>query len=165
MSRPSFLLYSLAIVFVLLLGTNTFIRVSDINHRQESGIVMDFIFSHSLWASLTVFAGAVFLVYACFLLWGIFRAFSIPGIMPFWKLVKNYPDEAFQWFLVQEEWEVLPYEFGKNYKEQFPCKEWEGPFHLWVPSIGRRVCLFGKVGRYESSREMFIQLITRIEKI
>jgi hypothetical protein len=84
----------------------------------------------------------------------------MPGVVGFWKVVADHPDAAYQWFRESDAWAMQPYPLDKGYEKEFPKEDWAGPFDLWVPSIGKRVCIFGKAGHYEKTRQQFIHLIT-----
>lgn len=120
---------------------------------------MDFLQSHSYWLSITLFLSATILVYIGFWLWGFVRALKMPGVLDFWKMVKDHPDEAYDWFCQSDAWEVRIHPLDKGYEKEFSTESWAGPYDLWVPNIGKRICLFGKAGHYEKTREQFIQMI------
>jgi hypothetical protein len=100
------------------------------------------------------------LVYMGFRIWGFVRALKMPGVVDFWKVVADHPDVAYEWFNQSDAWAVRVHPLYSGYEKEFPEKDWAGPFDLWVPNIGKRVCIFGKTRDYEKTREQFIQLIS-----
>ena len=82
--------------------------------------------------------------------------FSILGAgkLRFWKLAARFPNEAYEWFLREDCWEVDPTEPLE------PRSEWCGPFKLAVPQLGWRVVrIYGRVGEMEGSQEEFTRAV------
>lgn len=73
---------------------------------------------------------------------------------PFWKLVSEIPDQAYEWFLNEPCWVIYDPPSGKN---EVPDKnEYSGGFFLYVPSIGRKITVYGKFNSIEESEKRFI---------
>ena len=73
------------------------------------------------------------------------------GGFGFWRKAQKHPEVAYAYFVANESWRV---EDGLNDDRQ-PSRQhgsWHGPFYLKVPSIGKTVRVYGKVGLYESSQ-------------
>lgn len=80
------------------------------------------------------------------------------GNYAFWRKAQRQPDMAYHYFLENECWRV---EDDVHDHEQ-PSRangRWHGPFKLIVPSIGRTVTIYGKVGLYESSQDILEALL------
>lgn len=161
--RPPGIWTSILIVLAFAVALNFFIRVAGSEDALSTGIVVEFLLTQSYWLSITLFLSATLLVYMGFRVWGFVRVLKMPGVVDFWKVVAGHPDAAYEWFVQSDAWAVQPHPLDKEYKKEFPIKEWAGPFDLWVPSCGKRVCIFGKAGRYENTREQFIQRIAPTE--
>jgi len=153
-------LMSTLIVLSLAVALNFFVRVAGPEDTHSTGIVIEFLRSYSYWFAIAVFLGATLLVYLGFRVWGFTRALKMPGVVDFWKVVADHPDAAYQWFRQSDAWAVQPHPLDNGYEKLFPEEDWAGPFDLWVPSIGKRICIFGKAGYYERTREQFIKKIT-----
>ncbi|MFQ5532074.1 MAG: hypothetical protein ACE5ES_05660 [Candidatus Nanoarchaeia archaeon] len=88
----------------------------------------------------------------------IYVIFIKQGNLKFWQKVQRNPDVAYKYFLDNDCWRV---EDGINDRTQ-PSKdvgEWDGPFRFNVPSIGRAVKVYGKVGFYEQSQNELESII------
>lgn len=158
--RPPGFWISVIIVVCIVFLANNFIRMSGPVDAKSTGFIIDFMLSQSIMFSILVFIFAIMIVQAFFWIYGFIRGVRIPGVMDFWKLVAQNPDNAYEWFIQSEFWEVREHPLSAENKQDFPASIWAGPFDLYVPSIERRICIFGKEGQYENSREQFIQMIT-----
>ena len=88
----------------------------------------------------------------------IYFIFIKHGNLNFWHKVQRNPDVAYKYFLENEYWRV---EDGINNRAQPSMDEgeWDGPFRFNVPSIGRVVKVYGKVGFYEHSQKELESII------
>jgi hypothetical protein len=68
------------------------------------------------------------------------------GNLSFWKKVAENPDFVYDQFLQNDAW-VIDDGTGKIDKAGL-----DGPFLLYVPSIGKTIKFYGKVGEYEESQ-------------
>ncbi len=73
---------------------------------------------------------------------------------PFWKLAAQIPDQAYEWFLNDPCWVIYDPLSGKNEKPD--RKEYNGPFFLYTPSLGRKIEVYGKFDLIEKSEKRFI---------
>jgi len=74
------------------------------------------------------------------------------GNLSFWKKAAKKPDFVYEYLLKDDAW-VIDDGILKVDKSKF-----DGPFFLYVPSIGKTIKLYGEVGKYEDSQK-------RIEKL
>ena len=80
--------------------------------------------------------------------WFIFRK----GNMPFWKLVRQQPDAAFEWFMAEDCWEIV------GPKDSSPGPDYVGPFRLVVPKAGGPIRVYGRSDEIDDSQQRFIEL-------
>ena len=80
------------------------------------------------------------------------RLIARNGNVPFWKLARQQPNAAFEWFLAEDCWEVV------GLKDSSPGPDYVGPFHLVVPKAGGPVRIYGRGDEIDDSQERFIQL-------
>ena len=73
---------------------------------------------------------------------------------PFWKLASKIPDQAYEWFLNDPCWIIYDPPSGKNEKPD--RNEYNGGFFLSVPSLGRKIKVYGKFDLIEESEKRFI---------
>ena len=73
---------------------------------------------------------------------------------PFWKLASEIPDQAYEWFLNDPCWVIYDPPSGKN--EEPDRNEYNGGFYLYVPSLGRKITVYGKFDLIEESEKRFI---------
>lgn len=73
------------------------------------------------------------------------------GNLPFWRKAAKHPDFVYEQILRDGAWVI---EDGATNIDKAGL---DGPFLLYVPSIGRTVKFYGRVGVYEGSQD-------RIEK-
>jgi hypothetical protein len=78
---------------------------------------------------------------------------------PFWKLAAEIPDKAYEWFLNDPCWAIYDPPSGKI--EQPDLKEYNGPCFLHVPSLGRRIKVYGKFDSMEESQKRFMDRYSR----
>jgi hypothetical protein len=80
--------------------------------------------------------------------------FSTKGNVEFWELLTKHPDQGYLFLTTSEAWLIVEdSEDKKNMSKDF---KWDGPFIHYIPSMGKRVKLYGKVGEYEKSQEEFV---------
>lgn len=158
MMKPPGFTFAVGIVIAILFAANSFIRVAGPDDIRSTGIIFDFLQNHGVVLSVLWLIGATIVIQLCFWLYGFFRGFRIPGVIGFWKIVTRNPDVAYDWFLNSDAWETRDFPLPSDFRRQFPDEHWAGPFDLYVPSIEKRICIFGKVGQYEKSRDEFIKM-------
>ncbi|MBI3292027.1 MAG: hypothetical protein HYZ73_04370 [Elusimicrobia bacterium] len=110
----------------------------------------------ALW-ELPVFVWSVLM--SLFLLVGVYLyRLTWEESYPFWSLVSQMPDEAFEWLEKKGGWIVL-----QNPKDPLPGPrdQFSGPFRLGVPRLGRTVYLYCHRDQLESSREEFMKVFCR----
>jgi hypothetical protein len=91
------------------------------------------------------------LVVGAVLLWRYLR----PPLPDFWQVAARYPDKAYAWFLSHAEWLVIDPAAGQQPKVDE--RSWDGPFLLWVPSLGgRRIVVYGRRGAMTDSQRAFL---------
>jgi hypothetical protein len=83
-----------------------------------------------------------------------FAYFSSKGNVEFWELLSAHPDEGYSFIKNSNAWFVVE----KSEDTEYMSKdfEWDGPFMHYVPSLRKRIKLYGKVGEYEKSQEEFV---------
>lgn len=69
------------------------------------------------------------------------------GNLSFWKKAAKNPDFVYEQLLKDNAW-VVDDDINKKDKNKY-----DGPFLLYVPSIGRTVKLYGESGKYEDSQK------------
>lgn len=69
------------------------------------------------------------------------------GHLSFWKKAQKNPEFVFNQLLKDDTWVV------DDGATKIDRKDYDGPFLLYVPSLGRTVKLYGKVGKYEDSQK------------
>jgi hypothetical protein len=144
---------------VLLTIANTFIRVAGPGDETSTGYVIEYLKTHSVVASTVGLTSLVLFVFIVQWLYFVVRGLRVPGVGQFWRLVSRNPDAAYDWFLHSPDWKVFKYPPPLGFRDVVPESEWAGPFDLYVPAIHSRVQIFGRVGKYESARIGFIDLI------
>ena len=78
------------------------------------------------------------------------------GNLSFWKKASKAPDFVYEQLLEDSAWIVADRE-TKIDKDKY-----NGPFLLYVPSIGRTIKFYGEVGKYEDSEKRIEQELTKI---
>jgi len=150
---------AIVVSIVLLFIVNYFIRVSGPGDEHSTGLIVEYLQSYSVSSSLIRAAFLVLIVFIIQWLYFYFRGLRIPNVGQFWSLVASNPDVAYEWFIHSPAWSVFEYPPPPDYRQKVPEAEWSGPFDLYVPSLGMRIQIFGRIGQYESSRESFINLV------
>ena len=75
------------------------------------------------------------------------------GNSKFWKLVRKYPHDAYEFFKNNDCWYVIhPNENNKKPTEG----KWTGPFFIYIPNIGR-LKIYGIKREYEELQKQFIK--------
>ncbi len=80
------------------------------------------------------------------------------GGFGFWRKAQNNPEFAYSYFVTSECWRVED-GFNDDWQPSRQQGNWHGPFHLRVPSLGKTVRVYGKVGLYESSQAILDGLL------
>jgi hypothetical protein len=65
----------------------------------------------------------------------------------FWQAAAKYPEAAYQWFTSENCWHI---------GESRPSDDWIGPFHLYVPSVGQMIRIYGRQPDFEQSQQDFL---------
>lgn len=71
------------------------------------------------------------------------------GNLSFWRKAAKNPDFVYQQLLKDDAWII---DDGSS-KTEKGKDDLDGPFLLYVPSIGKTVKFYGKIGRYEESQK------------
>lgn len=71
------------------------------------------------------------------------------GNLSFWRKAAKNPDFVYQQLLKDDAWII---DDGSS-KTEKGKDDLDGPFLLYVPSIGKTVKFYGKVGKYEDSQK------------
>lgn len=79
-----------------------------------------------------------------------------PGGLGFWRSVARNPEAAYIHFKNDPTWTILEAD-SVDRRELLQREEWDGPFRLWIPTLGREIILFGRVGEYERSQRAFLE--------
>lgn len=99
----------------------------------------------------------VILLNVVYAFWKYFRDDSLP----FWNLVKMYPNEAYEWFLQEKCWVM----YGPDDNPVRPAKDYTGPFWLYIPMLGwRKVTLYCEAIEIELSQKRFVEIQNQIEE-
>ncbi|SMN12569.1 hypothetical protein SPBRAN_2008 [uncultured Candidatus Thioglobus sp.] len=72
------------------------------------------------------------------------------GNLTFWKLAAKLPDEAINWVSNDPAWVIITQD------QQKPTDEFDGPFYLAVPSLGKTIKLYAHYEKLEESQKRFI---------
>lgn len=156
--------FSAGTVIVLAFVANYFIRVSGSGDLRSKGIIYKFLLKNDALTSILWFVGAIIAIRICCLIYGFIRGLLTPGVFYFWKVVSQNPDDAHYFFLNSDVWEVRCHPLAPNFEEEFPTEQWAGPFDLYVPRIGKRICIFGKAKLYKNSQIDFLDRFKSTQK-
>lgn len=77
------------------------------------------------------------------------------GNLSFWKKASKDPDFVYEQLLEDMAWIIADGE-TKIDKDKY-----DGPFLLYVPSIGRTIKFYGEIGKYEDSQKRIEQELTK----
>lgn len=155
--KPPGWTYTIGIVAFFAFTANYIVRVAGPGDTRSTGLVIDLFFTYGPLPIAIGFLGAVIILKASFWIYGFLRGIMTPGVFNFWQIVAQNPDDAYDFFLNSDIWEVRDYPLGADAKTEFPCDLWAGPFNLYVPKIHKRVCIFGDDKRYMHSQEAFVK--------
>jgi hypothetical protein len=76
--------------------------------------------------------------------------------LPFWKLASNLPDQAYNWFLNDGScWIIYDPPSGKEKKPEI--NGYSHGLSLFVPSLGRKITVYGKMSLIEESEKQFLE--------
>ncbi len=156
---------AIIISVIFLFIANYFIRVSGSGDESSTGYIIEYLKTHSFGALSIRFIFLVLFIFIVQWLDTIIRGFKIPGVGQFWSLVSRNPDTAYDWFHQSSAWKIFEYPPPPDFRQIVPECEWAGPFDLYVPALGVRVQIFGRIGQYESTREEFMQIINNEKKV
>lgn len=149
--------FAAGIVVFLAFVANYFIRVAEPGDTESTGIIVSLIMNKGILAAIIYFLVSLIVIRACLWIYGFIRGVRTPGVLQFWKIVAKEPDYAYDFFRRSEIWETREHPLPANFEEEFPSLQWAGPFDLYVPAIGKRICIFGKEPDYRKSQEEFIK--------
>jgi len=68
------------------------------------------------------------------------------GHLSFWKKAAKNPDFVYKQLLRDDAWII-----GDD-TVQVDKNEYDGPFYLYVPSIGKTIKFYGRIDQYEASQ-------------
>ncbi len=69
------------------------------------------------------------------------------GNLSFWKKAVKHPNFVYEQFLKDDAWII---DVGNNKMDKAGL---DGPFLLYIPSVGKTIKFYGKVGKYEDSQK------------
>ena len=93
---------------------------------------------------LAAFAGLIF--------WFVFMK---KGNIDFWKIASRYPEEAYSFFMENENFLVFDEKPQNGYRNHLPQGNWNGPFKLYVPSKGVTVTIYGRYPGFIDAQNEF----------
>jgi hypothetical protein len=154
----------LPIIVMLVLSTiNNFSRLA----RSKGTDRFPMEFSYTIGGTVGFILGALYFIYAVPLKIIISIA-AVPVVIllyclstsrqksfPFWKLVSEIPDKAYEWFQNDSCWIIYDPPSGKN--EVPDINEYNGGFFLYVPSLNRKITVYGNIDLIEESEKRFIE--------
>ena len=85
-----------------------------------------------------------------------FWFFKKQGNLDFWKTAQKYADHAYDLFGSEDCWVIFSEKPEDGYHKNLPEGEWDGPFYLRVPTLGKLITVFGKVPDYYESQKRFM---------
>ncbi len=77
------------------------------------------------------------------------------GNLSFWKKASKEPDFVYEQLLQGDAWIIADEE------TEIDKEKYDGPFLLYVPSMGGTVKFYGEVGKYEDSQKQIEQELTK----
>jgi len=77
------------------------------------------------------------------------------GNLSFWKKAARNPDFVYEQFSQDDAWVI------DDGTSQIDKTELDGPFLLYVPSVGKTIKFYGKVGEYEDSQKKIEEKLSR----
>jgi hypothetical protein len=81
---------------------------------------------------------------------------------PFWKLASEIPDLAYEWFQNDPCWVIYDPTTGRN---KLPDrKDYSGSYFLYVPSLGRKIQVYGNFNLIEESQKRFLDRYSDYKK-
>ena len=107
-----------------------------------------FIYAVSLKVIVSIAAVPVVILLFCLLI-------SREKSFRFSNLAYEIPDQAYEWFLNDPCWVIYDPPSGKN--EEPDRNEYNRRFRFYVPSLGRKISVFGKFDLIEESEKRFIE--------
>ena len=143
-------------------------------HLQEKDIYKPFERKAIIlkWTGAVVCLLAVYVIHKSVLIFAVGAVIFIVGYVysirskgnhVFWSKVRDYPDEAYDWFQDQRSWAVFD-QMPDTTQKYFDKKRWMGPFFLTVPKLNnRRVKIFGEVREALESQAEFLKKIQLVE--
>jgi len=81
------------------------------------------------------------------------------GNLSFWMKAAKHPDFVYKLLVEDEAW-IIDDGYSQIDKTQF-----DGPFMLHVPSLGKTVKFYGEVGKYENSQKKIKMNIANIKSV
>lgn len=79
------------------------------------------------------------------------------GNLSFWKVANSNPDEAYLFFEASAHFTVFIDKPSGGYRNALSDGDWDGPFKMYVPSIGKSVTIYGQAPMYEAEQEEFLR--------
>lgn len=73
---------------------------------------------------------------------------------PFWKVVSELPDEAYDWFTEDPCWSIYDPANGQSVKPNL--NDYNGGFPVYVPKLGRRITVYGRFDQIAESEHRFL---------
>ncbi len=81
------------------------------------------------------------------------------GNRKFWKIANSNPEDAYRFFDSSHYFTVFIDKPSGGYRNALPDGDWDGPFKMYVPSIGKSVTIYGQVPEYEAEQEEFLRSV------
>lgn len=76
------------------------------------------------------------------------------GNLKFWKIVNLDTDEFYNYIIDNEAWRL---------SDEYKDLELDGPYRLYVPSLGKRIKVYGVVGLFENSQKEYIEHFKKLK--
>jgi len=81
------------------------------------------------------------------------------GNIRFWRTVNSNPEEALQFFQGSSAFCVFELEPPGGFRNSLPPGDWDGPFRIVVPALGKTITVFGRVPEYIAEQDRFIRSV------
>lgn len=76
------------------------------------------------------------------------------GNLRFWKIVNLDPDEFYNFIKDNDAWRL---------SDKDPEVELDGPYRLYVPSLGKQIKIYGVIGMFEDSQTEYIKYFKELK--
>lgn len=86
----------------------------------------------------------LFLIFVLAIIWYVVVVKN--GHLSFWQKAAKYPDLVYEELIIDEAW-LVDMKPPKSEADQY-----DGPYMLFVPKLGRLIKIYGKAGKYQISQ-------------